>query len=82
MIARFLERRFVGISQDPADPEVRKRYGLLEGWVSVLVNLLVFVIKLIPGLLIGSVGLVADAVHSLGDLATSGVVIWSFHAAA
>jgi len=82
VIARFLERRFVGGSPDPADPEVRKRYGLLEGWTSVLVNLLVFLIKLIPGLIIGSVGLVADAVHSLGDLVTSAVVIWSFRAAA
>ena len=82
MFVQLLERRFVGPSPDPADPSVRKRYGLLEGWTSVLVNLLVFLIKLVPGLLIGSVSLVADAVHSLGDLATSGVVIWSFRAAA
>jgi len=82
LIIELLERRFVGVSADPADPEVRKRYGLLEGWTSVLANLTVFVVKLVPGLFIGSVSLVADAVHSLGDLATSGVVIWSFRAAA
>lgn len=48
----------------------------------MVVNLVVFAVKLVPGLLIGSVSLVADAVHSLADVVTSGVVIWSFSASA
>lgn len=60
----------------------RRAAGLLEGWVSIAVNLVVGVVKLVAGLAIGSISLVADAVHSFSDLVTSGVVIWGFSAAA
>ncbi len=62
--------------------EGRERLGVLEGWVSIVINLVVSTVKLVPGLLIGSTSLVADAVHSLGDVASSVVVIWSFKAGA
>lgn len=55
---------------------------MLEGWVSVAVNLAVGAVKLAAGLAIGSISLIADAIHSFADLATSGVVIWGFTAAA
>lgn len=60
----------------------RRAAGLLEGWVSIAVNLVVGVVKLVAGLAIGSISLVADAVHSFSDLVTSGAVIWGFSAAA
>jgi len=43
-----------------------------------VVNLVVCAVKLVPGLLIGSVSLIADAFHSLGDVLSSLVVIWGF----
>ncbi len=82
MTGPLLVRWFVGADADVSDPEVRKRIGLLEGWASVVVNVAVFVVKLVPGILIGSISLIADAVHSLADVVTSGVVIWSFTASA
>ena len=51
---------------------------MLEGWVSILINIVVFVVKLVPGIVIGSVALVADAFHSLSDVVTSVVVIVGF----
>ncbi len=60
------------------DLKVRLRYGLLEGWISIVLNLLLFAVKLILGLMIKSVSLIADALHTLADSATSLVVIIGF----
>lgn len=81
MLTRTLETMALG-GRPAGSAEGRERLGVLEGWVSVAVNVVVFLAKIIPGLLIGSASLVADAVHSLGDVATSAVVIWSFRASA
>ncbi len=63
----------------PADiPEVRAKYGILEGWLSILVNLLLFGIKITAGIKVQSAALIADAVHTLADSATSIVVIIGF----
>ena len=59
--------------------EVRKICGYLESWVSIIVNLLLFVLKYILGTAINSVSLIADAFHTLSDMATSFVVLfWGF----
>ncbi|MCZ6645065.1 MAG: cation diffusion facilitator family transporter [SAR324 cluster bacterium] len=63
------------------NPDVRNRLGMLEGWVSVVLNLALAGIKLLLGIGLQSAGLISDAVHSLGDMATSLVVIISFRAA-
>ncbi|NIP73422.1 MAG: cation transporter, partial [Gammaproteobacteria bacterium] len=62
------------------DPVVRSRYGMLEGWVSVVGNLVLAGVKLVLGIAVQSTGLIADAVHSLSDMASSVVVIISFRA--
>jgi len=82
VLTELLVQRFVSGSARTTDPAVRRRYGALEGWTSVVINLVVFVIKLVPGLAIGSIALLADAFHSLGDVASSLVIIWGFRAAA
>lgn len=61
-----------------AEPPVRSRYGMLEGWVSIVGNLALALVKLVLGLMAHSAGLIADAVHSLSDMASSAVVILSF----
>jgi len=48
-MTKFLIRHFVK-SNDLQDPLVRDRYGYLGATVGVLVNLLLFVLKLIVGL--------------------------------
>ena len=64
--------------QSVNDLKVRSRYGTLEGWTSIVINLLLFVVKIILGLSIKSVSLIADAVHTLADSGTSAVVIIGF----
>lgn len=55
----------------------RHAYGILEGWVGLLLNAVLFSIKLTLGLLVGSVALIADAVHTAADSITSAVLIVS-----
>ncbi|HDP67419.1 MAG TPA: cation transporter [Candidatus Marinimicrobia bacterium] len=61
---------------------VRTAYGRLEGWISVGINILLFMGKLIVGLLINSIALIADAFHSLSDVSTSVIVILGYRISA
>lgn len=56
----------------------RTDYGKIGGWASILLNLFLFLLKLAMGIISGSIGLLADAFHTLSDLATSVVVLISF----
>ncbi len=60
------------------DISARAKVGYLEGWVSVVVNLVLFAAKFYAGIMISSISIIADAVHTLSDVATSAVVIWGF----
>lgn len=71
----LLVRLFMRGYAPPEGLEVRSRAGVLQGGVSIIVNLLLFVIKGIIGLMLGSVALLADAVHSLSDIGSSLVII-------
>lgn len=59
----------------------RSKIGKHQGWVSVFINAILFVIKIIIGIVVGSVSLIADAIHTLSDVISSGVVIWGFNEA-
>lgn len=56
----------------------RKLAGYVEGWVSIVVNSLLFVAKLLVGRSLGSVAIIADAWHTLSDSLTSVLVVLSF----
>lgn len=52
-----------------------KKAGYLEGIVSIIINTLLFVLKLWAGTVSGSLALIADAWHTLSDSASSVIVI-------
>lgn len=56
----------------------KKFYGYLEGWLSIIVNTLLFVLKLFAGISSRSIAVIADAWHTLSDSLTSIVVIVGF----
>ncbi len=56
----------------------RSKIGIFQGWISVGVNGVLFLIKITLGLMTGAVSLIADAVHTFSDLITSYIVIWGF----
>ncbi len=51
------------------------RLAFIEGWISVIVNTLLFVLKYWAGMVTGSVAIIADAWHTLSDSVTSIIVI-------
>lgn len=53
----------------------KKRYASLEGWVSIVTNILLAAIKYWAGIVSGSVALIADAWHTLTDSISSVVII-------
>jgi cation diffusion facilitator family transporter len=63
----------------PADShENRTRLGILEGWVSTVVSLMLALVKVWLGLVSGSVSLLADATNNMADMACSLVVAFGF----
>ncbi len=79
-IGGWLVARF-GSNHDGTRRQKRAAYGLLEGYVSIAVNLVLAAVKLALGVVTGSIGIVADAVHTLSDSLTSVVVIFSAYVA-
>lgn len=80
-VSRYVVRRWIPDWERSEDLKVRARYGRLAGGTSLGVNLLLFAAKLALGVRFGSVALVADAVHTLSDSATSLLVIVGMGAA-
>ena len=56
----------------------RAKIGIFQGKVSITVNSFLFIIKLSIGIITGAISLIADAIHTLSDMITSGIVIWGF----
>ncbi len=80
-LTHWIAKKFIKSYKKKDDVKVRARYGYLEGWVSIIGNLLLFFIKIITGISIGSISLIADAIHTLADTVTSIVVILGFRLA-
>jgi cation diffusion facilitator family transporter len=56
---------------------LRKKINQQEGWISIVVNVLLFVLKYWAGLVSGSLALIADAWHTLSDSISSIFVLIS-----
>ena len=53
----------------------RKKYILREGWISIIGNTLLFVLKYWAGIVTGSLALIADAWHTMSDTISSVIVL-------
>ena len=60
------------------DPRQRTRYAIRVGIFGIVSNLLLGVMKIIIGLMTGSIGIVADAVNNISECASSGLTIVGF----
>jgi len=80
-LTQFIIDHAISPRVDRDSPAFRGKVGLLEGWVSIFGNFILFVIKFIFGIASSSIALIADAFHTLSDVATSGVVIFGFKVA-
>ena len=74
----MLERIFIKNYKDIENPEVRNRYGVLAGAFGIVSNLLLFVIKIIIGIISNSITIVVDAFNNLSDSLSSIITIIGF----
>lgn len=79
---QFLARRFIPDCGNVTDSAVRRGYGVLCGCVGIGLNLILFLGKLLAGLLTGSIAVTADAVNNLSDAGSSVVTLLGFKLAA
>ena len=54
---------------------LKSRYIKIEGWSSILLNSLLFILKYWAGIASGSLALIADAWHTLTDSISSVIVL-------
>lgn len=67
----WLVKKFVADHQNTDHVKVRTSYGLLSGVVGIGCNLLLFTVKLLIGIFINSISVMADAFNNLSDAASS-----------
>ena len=77
MTALFM-KLFLKTPHDPAEQAFRSACGKMAGSVGIGCNALLFVIKLVAGLLSGSVSVMADAINNLSDASSSLVTLLGF----
>ena len=78
LLSNVLIKFFIRDSNNLKSEKVRTSYGLMAGIVGIIVNLLLFVMKLVLGLLTKSIAVTADAFNNFTDSASSLVTIIGF----
>lgn len=77
----ILLRIFIKNYEDTHDPAVRSAIGKLAGATGIACNCLLTAVKLITGLLVGSMAIIADGVNNLSDAASSLTTLLGFRMA-
>ena len=80
-LSSLLIKLFVKNSQDTKNPEVRSSYGNMSGVVGIVLNLCLFALKLIAGIISMSISVIADAFNNLSDAGGSVVTFLGFRLA-
>lgn len=78
----LLSRWFVHDRENYGSPAVRVAYGVLCGAVGIAFNILLFIGKIVAGVLSGSIGVTADAFNNLSDAGSSVVSLVGFRLSA
>ena len=74
----WIFRTLISDYEDVKNPAVRDQYGKVAGVVGILSNTLLCVMKILVGLLSGSIAIVADAVNNLADASSSLITLIGF----
>lgn len=78
MLSKFLISHFVKDYQNKDNDTVRESYGYLAGIVGISLNFLLFVVKLMVGIMTKSIAVTADAFNNLSDTASSIITLLGF----
>lgn len=77
-MTELLIRSFVPGYENTDSPAVRERYGVLSSGVAMVCNVLLFAVKLVLGLVSGSIAITADAFNNLSDVGSAVITFLGF----
>ncbi len=77
-MTKLLIRLFVKDYENTKNETVRNRYGMLSGFVGIVLNIILSAFKMIFGSLTGSISITADGVNNLFDAASSVISLVGF----
>lgn len=74
----FIAKHFIKDYKNTKDPVVKVRYGIVGSIFGLVSNLVLFVCKIVIGLLFGSMSIISDAINNLSDFGNSFVALFGF----
>lgn len=77
----FLAKMLIPDYKNTASSDVRNAYGALCGIMGIVLNVILFAIKLLAGLLSGAISVMADAFNNLTDAGSSVITLIGFRMA-
>lgn len=75
---KLFRKAFIKDYENVTDPKVRNRYGVCAGIIGIISNAILFVIKIVAGIIGGSITIIADAINNLSDAGSSVVTLVGF----
>ena len=78
IMTNFLFKTFIKNYEDVKNPKVRDDYGKVAGIVGIISNAVLCVMKILIGLISGSIAIVADGINNLADGASSIITLIGF----
>lgn len=77
-MTNLLIKLFIKNSDDLSDNSVREKYGTFASVVGVIINAMLAAMKMVVGIISGSLAILADGINNLSDAGSSGVTFISF----
>ncbi len=77
-MTKALIRLFVKTPEDTTSAASRNSYGKLSGYTGIACNAILFAIKIVAGIISGSISVISDAFNNLADMASSVVTLLGF----
>ncbi len=70
--------RFLIKTDGKAESEIRREYGVLLGAVGICLNVILFIMKFISGVITGSIAMISDSFNNLSDSGSSFISLIGF----
>lgn len=77
-MSNLLIKLFIKDYNNFKDENIRKKYGELGSFVGIISNIILFLIKLITGIIINSVAIITDSFNNLSDSLSSVITLIGF----
>lgn len=78
-MVNYLRKKFIKNYNDVKNTTVRAKHGRLAAFFGIFSNLLLFIIKIIVGILTLNISVFTDSINNLSDMASSIVILIGFH---